>query len=286
MHTSVMTGPHKVEIRAMLLVLAFSSLGSAAGLKPETLDAWRDYMQVAKERLQASVHARNLFLQADEFSGMSARLQRGEVIVAPAAGETPKRVPYGLIHDWMASAFVPGVRVGDVLRVLRNYGEYKEFYKPTVIESRELGGSKDGDDFSLIFTNRSLLSHTAIESDYQVAYTKLDAKRWYSVAYTTRIEEIENYGKPDENKLDVGMGTGYIWRMNTIERFEERDGGVYIEIEAIALSRDVPGSLRWMIDPLIRRVAKSTFTAYMGTTRDAVLDRRFSEGDARTAFRK
>jgi len=41
-----------------------------------------------------------------------------------------------------------------------------------------------------------------------------------------------------------GEGTGLIWR-----RFEERDGGVYVEVEAIALSRDVPASLRWLVEP-------------------------------------
>jgi hypothetical protein len=130
-----------------------------------------------------------------------------------------------------------------------------------------------------------------------VAYTQLDDKRWYGIASTKRIQEIENYGKPEENKLDAGTGAGYIWRMYTIERFEERDGGVYVEIEAIALSRDIPGSLRWMIDPMIKRISKSTLTSYVCTTRDAVLAKtevareagkpqNLPAGSAVTAFRK
>jgi len=39
-------------------------------------------------------------------------------------------------------------------------------------------------------------------------------------------------------------------------RFEERDGGVYVELEAIALSRDVP--VRWIVNPIVRRVSRNS----------------------------
>jgi hypothetical protein len=58
--------------------------------------------------------------------------------------------------------------------------------------------------------------------------------------------------------------------MQTIARFEQRDGGVYIEVEAMTLSRDVPGSLRWIIDPMIRRYARESLTAYLTAMRNSV----------------
>src|SRR5271169_4283424 len=121
-----MTGIKNVELKIVCILIAFSTLGSAADVKPEALDGWRDYVRSANERLQESLRPRNLFMRADEFSGICAKLQGGEVIVAPAVGSTPKQVPNGLIHDWTASAFIPGVRVEDVFRVLRSYDEYKQ----------------------------------------------------------------------------------------------------------------------------------------------------------------
>ena len=38
------------------------------------------------------------------------------------------------------------------------------------------------------------------------------------------------------------------------------DGGVYVEMETMALSRDIPAALRWMVDPIVQRVAKSAMT--------------------------
>jgi hypothetical protein len=95
-------------------------------------------------------------------------------------------------------------------------------------------------------------------------------RRSYSVSETTRIQEIENYGEPDQRALHEDEGRGLIWRLFSITRFEERDGGVYIELEAIALSRDIPISLRWVIEPIVRRISKSSLTTSLRQTEDAV----------------
>jgi hypothetical protein len=253
-----------------MLVMAISASGNAAELKPDTLAAWNDYLQGANQRLQESLQERNPFLLADKNSGVMERLRRGEVTVTPAVERNPQRVPSGLIHDWLVSAYIPNVRIESVLGVIRDYDDYKQFYKQTVIESRELGAAGGGEKFSMTLKNRSVMSNTAVEGDYQAIYTRLDEKRWYSTLSSSRIQEIENYRQTGERKLEEGEGTGYLWRMYTIARFEQRDGGVYVEIEAIGLSRDVPGSLRWMIDPMIRRISRNSLTAFMTSTRDAV----------------
>ena len=77
------------------------------------------------------------------------------------------------------------------------------------------------------------------------------------------------------------QGIGYIWRLYSVARFEERDGGVYVEPEAVALSRDIPVALRWMVDPIVRRVSRNTLLISLQQTKEAV---RSTEGPAnRTA---
>src|SRR5262249_31728548 len=95
-------------------------------------------------------------------------------------------------------------------------------------------------------------------------------QRWYSVSETTRIQEISAYGTDNQHRLPPDEGMGVIWRTCTITRFEERDGGVYLETEAIVLSRDIPMSLRWMVNPIVRRISRSSLTTSLGQTRDAV----------------
>jgi hypothetical protein len=71
--------------------------------------------------------------------------------------------------------------------------------------------------------------------------------------------------------LLAGEGSGVIWRLFSIASYRERDGGVYIELEAIALSRDIPASLRWLAEPIVRRVSRASLSTSLRQTENAVL---------------
>jgi hypothetical protein len=55
-------------------------------------------------------------------------------------------------------------------------------------------------------------------------------------------------------------GNGYLWRLVSFARFEERDGGLYLELEVIGLSKDLPGSLRFLLRPVKRNAGYSART--------------------------
>jgi hypothetical protein len=126
------------------------------------------------------------------------------------------------------------------------------------------------DKFSLLLVNQSVLVKTAIETECQSTLTRVSDKRWYGETSATRIQEIQDYGRMDEHRLAVGEGGGYLWRIASNMRFEERDGGVYIELEAMALSRDIPMSLRFIVDPIVRRVSRNSLAESLRQTDQAV----------------
>ena len=43
------------------------------------------------------------------------------------------RCPNGLIHDWIAAAFVPDASVEQALALVQNYDNHKNIYQPEVI---------------------------------------------------------------------------------------------------------------------------------------------------------
>jgi hypothetical protein len=45
---------------------------------------------------------------------------------------------------------------------------------------------------------------------------------------------------------------------------------VYIEVEAIALSRDISASLRWLTKPVVERVSRNSLSTILQLTREAV----------------
>jgi len=262
---------HVLALWVMAFVLLFSSgIADAANLKAETLESWDQYVASASAQMQGRLSPESPFLFADEAPDRGAKLRSGEILVSPAGPHIPVRVPSGLIHDWIGLAFIPNATLHDVLPVVRDYGRYKEFYRPAVIDSKAVATGELEDRFSMLLMNKSVISKTALAGDYQSSYFRVNAQRWYSVATTTRIQEIASYGTGDQHTLPEDEGKGIIWRVYSITRFEERDGGVYVELEAIVLSRDIPVSLRWIVDPIVRRVSRESLLTSLHQTQDAV----------------
>ena len=85
------------------------------------------------------------------------------------------------------------------------------------------------------------------------------------------MREIEKYGQKGEYLQPAGQGRGFIWELHSIARYEERDGGVYLELEAIALTRSIPPSLRWVVNPVVNHLSINSLTTSLRQTRDAVI---------------
>ena len=268
-------------LAAALLILA-ASLTAKGGseLNPDTLRAWNSYVQEQNARA-AGYSNGTPFLWSDQSPDRLRHLHKGEVFVAPL-GENPHRVPHGLIHHWIGAVFLSGARLDEVLSVVRDYGKYKDFYAPNVIESRVVRKSATEDTFSLRLLNKAAVAKFALDAEFQSTFKRVDENKWYSISYTTRIREVENYGSADEHEAPANTGRGLIWRLYSISRFEQRDGGVYVELEAIALSRDLPGALRWLVDPIVRRTSRNSMHVSLQKTRGAVHETRLSANSNET----
>src|SRR5258708_26577729 len=120
---------------AILVLLAVPAISKASELKQETLNAWDDYLRMTSLRMHRNLATGHPFLWIEEESGRSQRVHEGEILISPALEAGPQKVHDGLIHDWIGTIFIPNARINDVFAVVHNYNRYKDFYKPTVIES-------------------------------------------------------------------------------------------------------------------------------------------------------
>jgi hypothetical protein len=256
--------------RCCVLPLVIVFAAGATELKQETVKAWQEYVVAATAKMQERLRPGAHFLKVDEDQHWISSVRSGEILVLQGGSQGLTKVRSGLIHDWFGAAFIAGTTLNQVLSVVRDHNHYKEFYSPNVVDSKTLSTDGLEDRFSMVLVNNSLLAKTAFASNYECRYIRVSNQRWYSVSESTRVQEIENYGTPSEHMLPQGEGKGMLWRLFSITRFEERDGGVYIELEAIALSRDIPISLRWMIEPIVRRVSRNSLVASLRQTEGAV----------------
>jgi len=265
-----------------LSCLVASLLGTAANateLRPETVAAFDRYIQATEERMAEDLrHGR--FLVPDELPDGArqqaySQLRQGQFHIEPLRTKEDGKlipVPAGIVHHWVGIAFIPGAAISQTLAVLQDYDDHKTIYKPDVRESKLLG--QEGNEFKvyLQFCGKSLVT-VVVNGTFDIHYTLLGTSRASSKSYSTRIAEVENAGKPDERELPVGNDHGYLWRLYSYWRIEEKDGGVYIQVESIALSRTIPWEIAWLVNPLVRSIPSSVLFRLLDSTRRAVQSR-------------
>jgi len=180
------------------------------------------------------------------------------------------KCPDGLIHHWVGVIFIPGATLAQTLALAQDYDHHQDFYKPDVERSRLL--RRDGNNFKVFlrFYKKKVLT-AILDTEHDVHFGSLDATRAYSRSATTRVAEVENPGPGVENEKPVGHDRGLLWRMNTYWRFQEKDGGTYVQLESISLTRDIPTGLGWLISPFVTGFPREAITSTLGATRKALL---------------
>ncbi len=237
-------------------------------LKPRTLQAFQAYVREAEAAMEPSLRGERPFLWSGLAAERAQQVRQGQIVAQNWSGSTALEVPNGLIHDWIGAAFVPDVTIAGVLALVQNYDNHKNIYKPEVMDSKLL--HHEGGDFQIFLRllKKKILT-VVLDTDHDVHYQEIDPTRWFCRSYTTRVAEVDDAGTPKEKIHPPDTGYGFMWRLYSYWRFQEKDGGVYVECRAISLTRDIPMGLGWIIEPIIRKLPRESLIHTLKATRDA-----------------
>jgi hypothetical protein len=239
-------------------------------LNPQTLKSFETYIRDAEAAMDQSLRGSGPFLWSDSSAEKARQVGDGEVVAQFWSGRGPEKVPSGLIHDWIGTAWAPSTTVEATLALVQNYDNHMNIYKPEVIASKLISRHANVFEIYLRLLKKKIIT-VVLDTDHRVHYRAVDRTRWVCRSYTTRIAEVENAGKPNEKVLAPDTGYGFLWRLYSYWRFQERDGGVYLECRAISLTRDVPLGLGWIIEPIIQKLPKESLIHTLECTRQALL---------------
>ena len=250
-------------------------------LRTETISAFEHYVQLTEERNAAELQRGTELLWVDSLPEVQrteayAALKRGVVQIHQLnTQENGKAIPCpgGLIHHWVGAVYIPTTKLEDVLATLQDYDNQFIYYAPDVERSKI--ESRDGDHFRVFLRfRRHKVITVVLNSEHDVRYYRDAPGRAHSRSSAVRIAEVENAGKSDEREKTPGDDGGYLWKMETWWRMEERDGGVYVQSEVVSLTRDIPTGLGWLIGPFVTSIPKETLQFTMDATRMSVARRR------------
>ena len=254
---------------AGLLLLLAAPAWIAAQPMPAATAAFNSYVERVEARLDAQHRSASGFLAPVDF----ARLRRGELIIDQLTSGAGTELPGALLHDWRGTAFVAGGKAADFERLMKNFNAYPKVYTPQVLTARIL--LHDGDHFQTTMRVRQKHVLTVVmDTTYDIGFGRLDAQRGSSITRSTKITEIDAPGTARERALGPGEEHGFLWRMNTYWSYEERDGGLYIQIESVSLSRSIPIGLGWAIGPFIESVPRESLEFTLRATSDALRKQR------------
>jgi hypothetical protein len=272
---------HLAAIGAIALIVLQTAMpgnASAEQLRPATLDAFDRYVQLSESEISSADANNAAFLWIDRLPAsrraeFAPKLARGEVLIESLESLSNRKtisVPHGMIHDWIGTVFIPGATLRQTLAFEENYDQHEAIFQPDVVRSKIL--SHQGDDFVIYYRLRKQKIITSIlDTDHSVHYHVVDATHAISGSHTTRIQEVENAGTPSEKLRPVGDDDGFLWRMQTYWRFQEKDGGTYVECRSISLTRDIPEGLGWLVGPFVKSIPQESLTFTLGKTRSALL---------------
>ncbi|MFN7923457.1 MAG: hypothetical protein U0Q16_25370 [Bryobacteraceae bacterium] len=258
-----------------VVAVALFALSVFAGPKPpvealraETLSAFEHHVHSREAEMERTYHKGNGFLWSDLADSRKRRVRAGEVVIEPRDGKGLFEIKGGLIHDWVGAAFIPKVTLATVLKRVQDYDKHKQYYRPEVVDSKLL--SHQGDEYRVYMRllKKKVLT-VVLNTEHDVKYYPVDATKAYSKSYTTKIAELDDPGTASERELKPGSDHGFLWRLNSYWRFFERDGGVYVECEAISLSRGVPLGLTWVLAPILRDLPRESLSHTLDATRQA-----------------
>jgi hypothetical protein len=232
---------------ALAVCVVSAAAVAAVELEPRTSRAYDAYVE----------RARQAFLSRVRSAGPVPPAGRGVLSARPGGEDGIVSVPGGLVHHWVGTAFIPGVTLRTVLGVARAYPSYSTIYE-SVIRSTLLECRDETYRVLLRLREGEAGVYAVLDVRSTVQYFFPTSRSAYALSNADEIRQVESAGESDERLLPPGRDSGYLWRANTLTHFVERDGGVYMEMETVGLSRRFPPLLDWIIEPIARRLGRKS----------------------------
>jgi len=255
---------HSAHFREMSVICGLLLLMGAPRLlmgepTPAAVSAFNSYSKALESRLAQQHRSPNTFLAppATDPEDVKMRLRKGELIIEKLTPSTEPNFSGALLHHWRGTAFAPGAKAADFERLVRDFNSYPQHFSPQVLQAKVL--TPGGDRMQAWMRVRQPHVITVVmDTTYDITFGQLDGRHGYSVSESTRIAEIEAEGTGAERTLSANEEHGFLWRLNTYWSYAEQDGGLYLQIEAVSLTRSIPRGVGWAVQPYVESIPRES----------------------------
>jgi hypothetical protein len=271
----------KIRVLSVIIQTLISvRILSATELKTETIQAWNKYLKWAEARIQRELLDPKIFLienslSSNDRASVQKQLQSGEIVVRPMKNIVPPGtdfdVPDGEIHHWWGAVQLRNIKLDRLLQFLQDYdhhaGRFSDVERSRLIE-------KTGNQYKIFLRlRRSKAFVTAYyNTEQDCRYTFPEPNRVYSQSFATKIAEVENPGTASEREKTPGDDRGFLWRLVSWWRFEQKGNDIIVELESASLSRGIPFGIKFIpgLSSYIRSTPRETLESVLASIRNAM----------------
>jgi hypothetical protein len=236
---------------------------------PAAVSAFNSYISTVEARLAQQHRSPNGFIVPVNLRTVRDAPAQGELIIEQITPSTTADLPGAMLYHWRGTAFAPGAKAADFERLMKNFNAYPQKFPSSPPVKNPL--QQQGDHFQVLMRVRQKHVITVVmDTAYDVTFARLDALRGYSISRSTQISEIDSPGTRHERALTSSEEHGFLWRLYTYWTYEERDGGLYMQIESVSLTRSIPTGLGWAIGPFVSSVPRESLEFTLRSTCNAL----------------
>ncbi len=237
--------------------------------------AFNSYSAAVESRLVQQHKSQNRFLAYDrgDAEDAEASLHQGKMIIErvtePIGPSLHGELTGAMLHHWRGTAFAPGATAADFERLMRDFNSYPQHFAPQVVQAKVCSERSGIMQVWMRIRQKHVIT-VVMDTNYDITFGQLDQRHGYSISRSTRVDEIASPGTRTEHPLSAGEEHGFLWRLNTYWSYEERDGGLYLQVEAVSLTRSIPSGLGWAIGPYVASIPRESLEFTLNSAKQAL----------------
>jgi hypothetical protein len=263
---------HRPSSLAWLLIFILGVHGVASAQPTsDAASAFDSYRRAVEVRLVQQHQSTGNFLApvSSDWKMSRQELRQGKLIIEKLTPETGSEVSGALLHHWRATAFIQGGKAEDFERLLQDFDAYPRYFAPQVLQARTI--SRNGGSVRAWMRVRQKHGIAVVlDATYNVTFDRLDISHRYSASRSEHIDEVEHAGTNSEHALTANEEHGFLWKLNSYWSYEEQDGGLYLQVEAISLTRSIPTGLGWAVRPYVESIPRESLAFTLRSACDSL----------------
>ena len=227
--------------------LLHASLIPTVHLDEDTVKTYQSYVDVFEKSVVDQFNKTGRMWIDSENNGKRNAFEASKPVVEPRRNED---IAHGSIHHFSGAIHINNATIESVRHVMEDYPHYVQIFKPDLgaaSGTKEADSTPEDEHFlsKLLLVQGTIWMSVTYDTIYDTHYRRVAKDRWTTRSVALSIKEWKDPKNQTAGTMPEGDDHGFLWKTNTYWFARERNGGLDLQADSIALSRTNPVGFAW-----------------------------------------